>query len=102
MDDVYKTHLLKRIKTAIRSSMTTERLTGLSLSLLQIHHDVPVYLEVAILLELNSALCNSWQFMVSKIWLSDNLRVSKTYIRLMEVRGVLEHPEHPSGNATAL
>ena len=36
--------------------------------------------------------------MVSKIWLSDNLRVSKTYF--LEVRGVLEHPEHPSGNAT--
>ena len=28
--------------------MTTERLTGLSLSLLQIHHDIPVDLEVAI------------------------------------------------------
>ena len=38
--------------------------------------------------------------MVSKIWLSDNLRVSKTYF--LEVRGVLEHPEHPSGNATVL
>ena len=37
--------------------------------------------------------------MVSKIWLSDNLRVSKTYF--LEARGVLEHPEHPSGNATA-
>ena len=34
-------------------------------------------------------------FMVSKLWLSDNLRVSKTYF--LEVRGVLEHP---SGNAT--
>ena len=38
-------------------------------------------------------------FMVSKLWLSDNLRVSKTYF--LEVRGVLEHLEHPSGNATA-
>ena len=38
--------------------------------------------------------------MVSKIWLSDNLRVSKRHI-FLEVRGVLEHPEHPSGNATA-
>ena len=46
------------------------------------------------------------QQLAVKIWLSDNLRVSKTYIRLisffLEVRGVLEHPEHPAGNATAL
>ena len=37
---------LKRIKTAIRSSMTTEQLTGLTL--LHIHRDIPVDLEVAI------------------------------------------------------
>ena len=37
---------LKRIKTAVRSSMTTERLTGLSL--LHIHRDIPVNIDVAI------------------------------------------------------
>ena len=37
---------LKRIKTALRSSMGTERLTGLSL--LHLHHDIPVDISAAI------------------------------------------------------
>ena len=37
---------LKRIKSILRSSMTTERLTGLSL--LHLHHDIPIDIEAAI------------------------------------------------------
>ena len=37
---------LKRIKSILRSFMTTERLTGLSL--LHLHHDIPIDIEAAI------------------------------------------------------